>query len=155
MIQPRLLDVKRKPSRLLVNPNEFKVVSLRECPTPAERQLCDTPERVADYWLTHIPSDRYFNPDVESFVCLLLNTRRKVIGHYLVATGTLDTLLVDVRAVFRTAIVANAAAIVLTHNLCAATHKLCYVERRFMCSCRLAALTSTQILWRKELCGRA
>jgi len=54
--------------------------------------------------------------EVESFVVLLLNTRRRVKGHVLVSTGTLDTILVHPREVFRPAIIGAAAAIVLMHN---------------------------------------
>jgi DNA repair protein RadC len=45
----------------------------------------------------------------------MLNTRRKVIGHCLISTGTLDTILVHPREVFRPAITASAAAVVLMH----------------------------------------
>jgi DNA repair protein RadC len=47
---------------------------------------------------------------------LLLNTRRRVKGHQLLSMGTMDTLLVDPRTVFRGAIIAGAAAIVAIHN---------------------------------------
>ncbi len=50
---------------------------------------------------------------------LLLNTRRRIRGHHLVSIGTLDTILVHPREVFRVAVMASAAAIVLMHNLCA------------------------------------
>jgi hypothetical protein len=73
-------------------------------------------------------------------------------GHFVVATGLLDTILCHPREVFRPAIVANAAAIVIMHNLCGAPHKLCYVTRRFMCSRPSAPLTPTRILPRKERC---
>lgn len=141
--QPALLDVapKRRKPAMLFNPKEFKLVSLRECPTPAEMQLCDTPDKAAAYWREHVPGHPYFNRDVECFVVLLLNTRRKVQGHCLISTGTLDTILVHPREVFRPAMIGAAAAIVLIHNLCAASHKLCYVTRRFMCSRVFRALT--------------
>jgi DNA repair protein RadC len=67
-------------------------------------------------------------------VVLILNTRRKIKGHYFVSIGTLDTILCQPREVFRLAIMASAASIIIMHNLCAATHKLYYVERRFMWS---------------------
>jgi hypothetical protein len=127
------------------NPCEYKVVALRECPTPQDLALLDTPQKAADYWRLHIERHPYFNPECECFVAVMLNTRRRVKGHYLVATGTLDTILVHPREVFRLAIVTCASAIVLLHNLCAAAHKLCYVERRFMCSRRLAGLASTGV----------
>ena len=43
-------------------------------------------------------------------------TRRRIRGHNLVSTGTLDTILVHPREVFRTAIAANASALILMHN---------------------------------------
>jgi DNA repair protein RadC len=54
----------------------------------------------AAYWREHVPAHPYFNRDVECFVVLLLNTRRKVLGHYLISTGTLDTILVHPPEVF-------------------------------------------------------
>ena len=98
------------------NPKEYKLVSLRECPLPAEMQLCDTPDKVADYWNAAIKSSPLFNPECECFYALLLNTRRRVKAHVLVAHGTLDTILVHPREVFRAAITAGAAAVVLAHN---------------------------------------
>lgn len=96
--------------------HEYKLVSLRDCPLPEEMALCDQPERAAEYWRTHVTAHPAFNPDAECFVVLLLNTRRRVKGHVLVATGTLDTILVHPREVFRAAIVAAASAIVIMHN---------------------------------------
>ena len=97
-------------------PQEYKVVSLRECPTPDTLMLCDTPEKLAEYWNTHLQGHPYVSPDAESLVVLLLNTRRRVKGHHLVSIGTMDTLLVSPASVFRTAIIAGAAAIALVHN---------------------------------------
>jgi DNA repair protein RadC len=53
---------------------------------------------------------------VESFQVLLLNTRKRLIRVEAITEGTLDTLLVHPREVFRAAIMANAAGIVLVHN---------------------------------------
>ena len=53
---------------------------------------------------------------VESFQALLLNTRKRLIRAHEVSRGLLDTLLVHPREVFRAAIAANAAAVVLVHN---------------------------------------
>ena len=97
-------------------PKEFKLVALRECPTPEQMQLCDTPENAEAYWRTHIQTHPYFNPECECFVVLLLNTRRRIKGHHLVSIGTMDTILVHPREVFRVAILAAASAIVLMHN---------------------------------------
>jgi len=99
-----------------ISPKEFKVVALRECPLPDALQVCDTPQKAADYWRLSIASNPYFNPECECFVVLILNTRRRVKGHQLLTIGTLDTILVHPREVFRGAIIAGAAAIVMMHN---------------------------------------
>jgi len=104
------------PFKFPASPYEYKIVALRECPTPESLQLCDTPERAAEYWRMHVPGNPYVNPEVECFAVLLLNTRRRVKGHHVVSTGTLDTILVHPREVFRLALSAAAAAIVLAHN---------------------------------------
>jgi len=113
MNQLKLLDVPAKSpaSSSVFNPKEFKVQALRECPTPVELQLCDTPDKAAAYWRAHIVNHPYFNPDVETLVVILLNTRRRIQGHHLVSIGTLDTILVQPREVFRAAVISAAAAI--------------------------------------------
>ena len=65
------------------NPKEFKAVALRECPVPESLQMCDTPEKAAEYWQLHVATNPYFNSECECFVVLLLNTRRRVKGHQL------------------------------------------------------------------------
>ena len=137
---------------LRFNPKEFKVVALRECAFAGQ---ADTPDLAAAYWRANIPTDRYFNPDVECFIVLLVNTRRRILGHNLVSIGTLDTILVHRREVFSAPIVAAAAAIILVHNLCVAAHKLCYVTLPVMCSVRLAGLAILQDSGRREWHGFA
>jgi DNA repair protein RadC len=76
-----------------------------------ELPVLDTPERIAD--LLREANRMY---EVENFQAVLLNTRRKLIRVEQIAQGTLDTLLVHPREVFRCAIAANAAAVVIVHN---------------------------------------
>ncbi len=97
-------------------PKEYKVVALRECPIPDTLQVCDTPEQAVAYWHLHIATAPHHNPECECFVVLMLNTRRRVKGHHLVSIGTLDTILVHSREVFRAAIIAGASAVILAHN---------------------------------------
>jgi DNA repair protein RadC len=52
----------------------------------------------------------------EQLQILLLNTRRRLIRVVDGPVGTLDTILVHAREVFRPALAANAAAVVLVHN---------------------------------------
>ncbi len=54
--------------------------------------------------------------NVEHFQVVLLNTRRKLIRVDKISQGTLDTILVHPREVFKNAIAYNASAIVLVHN---------------------------------------
>lgn len=95
---------------------EYKVVSLRECPLPDTLVMCDQPDKAAEYWHLHIKTTPYFNPDCECLAVLMLNTRRRLKAHQFVSIGTLDTLLVHPREVFRAAIIAGAAALILMHN---------------------------------------
>jgi len=53
---------------------------------------------------------------VETFQVVLLNTRHRLVRVEIISQGTLDTILVHPREVFKTAIAANAAALVLAHN---------------------------------------
>jgi DNA repair protein RadC len=112
--QPTLLEV--KTSQRIYTTKQWKVVSLREVPLRDELKLCTTPEEALAYWREVIETDPRHNADVEGFYVLCLNTRRRVIGFHLVAHGTLDTVLIHPREVFRPAIVANAAAVFLMHN---------------------------------------
>lgn len=77
---------------------------------------CDSPARAAEYWRAHVENNPYFNPDCECFVVLLLDTRRHVKGHMIVAMGILDSVLVHPREVFRAAVIASAHAIMVMHN---------------------------------------
>ncbi len=70
-----------------------------------------SPEAVAD--LLREENRLY---EVENFQVLLLNVRRRLIGLERISQGTLDSLLVHPREVFKAAITANAAAILLVHN---------------------------------------
>jgi DNA repair protein RadC len=105
-----------KPFRFSGQPYEYKVTALRECPTPEQLQQCDTPDRAAEYWRMHIATHPHFNPECECLVVLLLNTRRKVKGHHLVSIGTMDTILVHPREIFRVAIITAASAVIVMHN---------------------------------------
>lgn len=97
-------------------PKEYKLVCLRECPIPAEQQECNQPDKVYNYFTQHMIQHRSFQPDVENFMVIMVNTRRKIIGHVYISTGTLDTILVHPREVFKASIVMNASALVIVHN---------------------------------------
>ena len=98
------------------NPKEYRVMALRDCPVPSDMLVCETPRQVADYWRLHIATTPQFNPECECMAVLMLNTRRRVKGHQLLTIGTMDTILVHPREVFRCAIIAAAASVILIHN---------------------------------------
>ena len=76
-----------------------------------ESPVLDTPENVV-----RLLRARNLVREVETLQVLLLNTRRRLIRVEEITNGTLDTLLVHSREVFKSAISANASAIVLAHN---------------------------------------
>ena len=104
-------ESKKTPSRI---PHEFKVLRVRECAFPA--QMVDTPERAVEYWRQNITGADWFDESKEALVVLVLNTRRRIIGHNLVTLGNLDSCFVLPREIFRPVLVAAGSAIILMHN---------------------------------------
>jgi len=94
-------------------PHEFKVVCVREC---VAAEIIDTVEQAVKYWRDNSPQAPWFDPAKEALVVLVLNTRKRILGHNLVALGSLDTCPVTPLHVFRPAIVQAAASLVLIHN---------------------------------------
>ena len=97
-----------------------KAIALKSAFTLARRMAAelreegptlDNPDIIAD--LLREENRAY---EVEHFQVLLLNTRRKLIRVDQVSQGTLDTILVHPREVFKSAVAASASAIVLVHN---------------------------------------
>jgi len=76
-----------------------------------ESPVLDNPENVV-----RLLREKNLVRNVETLQVLLLNTRRRLIRTAEITDGTLDTLLVHPREVFKAAIAANAAAVVLAHN---------------------------------------
>lgn len=97
-----------------------KAIALKAAFTLAQRMaaeirgdspMLDSPELIADFLREE---NRAYQ--VERFQVVLLNTRRRLIRVAPVADGTLDTILVHPREVFRSAIASNASAVILVHN---------------------------------------
>jgi DNA repair protein RadC len=76
-----------------------------------EKPQLDSPELIAG-----LLREQNRSYQVEHFQVVLLNTRRRLIRVEHISQGTLDTILVHPREVFKPAITANAAAMVLAHN---------------------------------------
>ena len=95
-------------------PHEFKVMRVRECPAPST--TIETPEQAVAYWKANIPCADWFDPSKEAFVVLVLNTRRRLLGHNLITLGSLDTCTVHPREVFRPVITIAGHAAILAHS---------------------------------------
>jgi DNA repair protein RadC len=89
----------------------FTLARLMAKELQGDAPLLDSPERIADHLREE--NRRY---EVEQFQAVLLNARRKLIRVELISHGLVDTILIHPREVFRSAIAANASALVLVHN---------------------------------------
>jgi len=81
-----------------------------------ERSVCCTPADADTIWREAIATRPEHDPEKEHFVVLHLDTRRKIKSWDEITVGILDESLVHPREVFRSAIVAASAAIVVMHN---------------------------------------
>ena len=95
---------------------QFKLVPMQDALAPSRLPMGDNPATVVAYFREFIQTANTYSQTTENAVVIFLDTRRRVTGWMHIATGTLDTLLVHPREVFRPAMLANAAAIVLAHN---------------------------------------
>lgn len=77
----------------------------------AEAPLLETPDQVAN-----LLREEYRQISVESFKIILLNRRNRLIRVENVSQGTVDSILIHPREVFRHAISANACAVIIAHN---------------------------------------
>ncbi|MCP5524439.1 MAG: DNA repair protein RadC [Verrucomicrobiales bacterium] len=89
----------------------FKLAERMAREIHAEAPVVDSPEKVAE--LLREESRLH---ETEQFQVILLNTRRRLIRVERLGAGTLDAVHVHPRDVFRAAIAANAAAVIVVHN---------------------------------------
>jgi DNA repair protein RadC len=89
----------------------YRVALVRESSQPSMLNRINTPRNVYE-----IASSYLEGADREHFVVIMLDTKNQVIGINTVAIGVLASCPVHPREVFKPAILANAAGIVLVHN---------------------------------------
>lgn len=94
------------PGRNLVR---VRILMVRETGTDVPA-LISTPETVSAY------ADSLRDYDRECFAVILLTAKNRAIGLNECSVGTIDAALVSPANVFKPAILANAAAVVLVHN---------------------------------------
>jgi DNA repair protein RadC len=81
------------------------------------------PEQAAEAFCTLLG-----DPDREFFIVFMLDGKNRITSMHQVSEGSLNQSIVHPRETFKAAILANAAAVILAHNLCGAPHKLCNVK---------------------------
>ncbi len=96
--------------------SEYKLVCLRDRPVPGDYCTCSKPIVARDYWFGNIAPAPHFNGLVETLAVMVLDGRNRITGHCIAAVGTLTSVQMHVREVFRLAIVAGAASIIVAHN---------------------------------------
>jgi len=97
------------PSRYRVKVLNYYVV--REATSTTRRPRASSPEDVASLARQMIPND-----DREHFGVLLLDSQNGVNAYHEVSVGSLNASIVHPREVFRAAILAGAAHLILIHN---------------------------------------
>ena len=78
--------------------------------------ILSAPDNAATYWKEAVATDPTVTDDVENVIVIALNVRHRVIGHTVIATGSLACVAIMPREVFRYAVIANAHAIIMMHN---------------------------------------
>lgn len=90
----------------------FRVQLVRENPDGlAGRLEMDGPDAVARVFAKHLE-----HADREHFCVMMLCSKNRLIGMHTVSVGTLNAALVSPREVFKAALLANAASVILGHN---------------------------------------
>src|SRR5437870_10653344 len=100
------------PARIVSGGDMYELKVVRE-----RRQGYGTLRRVRSAQDVYDAFRERFEPlDREQFVVVLLDGKNRVLGFNVVSTGSLTAALVHPREVFKPAMLANAAALILVHN---------------------------------------
>jgi len=98
------------PSALFQAP-VIRMAIIRESATAAPVQV-KSPAALYEHCLR----DRFANCDREVMVAVLLDTKNKIIAIDPVFTGSLNTAMITMREIFKSAVALGAAAIIVAHN---------------------------------------
>jgi DNA repair protein RadC len=89
----------------------YRIQLVRESDHTAPEKAISSPKTAAEIATSYLQG-----ADREHFIVLLLSTKNHVIGINTVSIGSLNASIVHPREVFKPAVVANAAAIIVAHN---------------------------------------
>ena len=84
----------------------------RQLPNKVELHCCNAPESTYDY----LKAIGMPYQTQEVMLTLVLNTKNRVVGHYVVSRGLVDRAHVQPREIFRIALMSGASKIILAHN---------------------------------------
>lgn len=87
------------------------VYSGRQSTLPIVPEKISSPEEIADFIRTVLPDDTQ-----EHFIALNLSSSNAIESYTVATTGLLNSSVVHPREVFKTAILTNAATIIIAHN---------------------------------------
>jgi DNA repair protein RadC len=90
---------------------EYSVRLVRDMTVKASSKVADDPKAAVEILRNYLGE-----PDREHLVVMLVNSRNKVVGVNTASIGTVSASLVHPREVFKPAILASAAGIILAHN---------------------------------------
>jgi len=100
-------------------PNESKVYVTKVSVSLDREEVSGKQTNIScpnDVFELNFLKDELLRSDREKFIALHLNSKNKVISYEIVSIGTLNSSLVHPREVFKAAILANAASIIICHN---------------------------------------
>ena len=86
------------------------------CKLVREGTIAHRPKLVGQERAFEIANAYFHDVPSEEVVSIMLDTKLKIIGMSVITRGILDASLVHPREVFRSAILANAARIIIAHN---------------------------------------
>ncbi len=111
-----------RASRKTAHPREVfatqvKVVTVREHRLKSRRnQLIETADDIARLWPRTIGSAPWYDDQKEHLVVFLVDTQNRLKSYALVTIGSLNETIFSFREIFRPAIAAAAAKIIVAHN---------------------------------------
>ena len=103
-----------KAWRTVLHGAEVKIMLLNDAPLVP--LTLTTPEACVAYLTAQLPDSIRYSSESETMVAVYLTARHTPISWQVISNGTLDTLLVHPREVYRGAIVLNAGALIIAHN---------------------------------------
>lgn len=89
----------------------YKLKLVKSSSRSVKVEVVKTPQEASQVFSAYLQGE-----DREHFVAVMLDSKNRVIGIHTISIGSLNESLVHPREVFKAAILANAAAIIVGHN---------------------------------------